>query len=273
MNRRFSLAHLTVLGASPPEAIHIAADTGYNFVGLRIIPLGLEGEPRYRLDQDAALRRETRQALAQTGLSLLDIEVARIAPGRGVEDYRPALETAAELGGRHVLAAVFEPDRGRAIDAFARLCALAEGFGQTVDLEFMPFSNLVDLKDAASMVAACGAANAGILIDTLHFGRTASTLGEIEAIASSRFHYAQLCDAAAITNPTNEDLIRTARGERLYLGEGVIPVAAIVARLPPVPLSLEIAHLQRQRELGYKAFARACLETARAYFDRQAREN
>ena len=60
----------------------------------------------------------------------------------------------------------------------------------------------------------------------------------------------------------------TARGGRLYLGEGVIPVADIVAHLPPVPLSLEIAHLKRQEELGYKEFARQCLQTARAYFER-----
>lgn len=42
--RKFSLAHLTILEAPPPELVRIAARTGYDFVGLRLIPPGLPGE-------------------------------------------------------------------------------------------------------------------------------------------------------------------------------------------------------------------------------------
>src|SRR5581483_6530820 len=136
---RFSLAHLTVLGTSPAEATHIAADTGYDFVSFRTIPLGLPGEPAYVLHQDKAMLRDTKQALAATGLTLLDIEVARISDDRQVSDYRPALEVAAELGARHVLASGFGQDQGRILGQFAELCRLAEPLGLTVDMEFMPF--------------------------------------------------------------------------------------------------------------------------------------
>ena len=66
MSRSYSLAHLTVLGCAPPEAIRIAARCGYDWVGLRTIPLGLPDEPRYVLEEDLALFRDTREALRET---------------------------------------------------------------------------------------------------------------------------------------------------------------------------------------------------------------
>src|SRR3954468_4783062 len=222
MTPRFSLAHLTVLGCTPAEATIIAAETGYDHVSFRTIALGLPGEPAYPLAGDKAMMRQTKAALADTGLTVLDIEVARISDDRAVEDYRPALENAAELGARHVVACGFG-NKARIADQFARLCELAAPYGLTIDMEFMPFSDVGDLQAAWSLVRESGAANAGILIDTLHFGRSPSTLAQLDAIPPRFFHYAQLCDAPAIISPSREDLIKTARTERLFLGEGVIP--------------------------------------------------
>lgn len=267
MAPRFSLAHLTVLGCTPAEATHIAAETGYDFVSFRTIALGLPGEPVYALQDDKAMFRETRAALAATGLTLLDIEVARISDDRQVRDYRPALETAAELGAKHVLASGFGQDHARIADQFAQLCQIARPLGLTVDIEFMPFSDVKDLEQAHALVKEIDCPNAGILIDTLHFDRSPSTLAQLDAIPRELFHYTQLNDAPRIHAPTTEQLLYTARQERLYLGEGVIPVREIMARLPGIPCALEIAHLKRQQELGYKEFARQCLVHARRYFD------
>jgi sugar phosphate isomerase/epimerase len=263
---RFSLAHLTVLGCTPAEAAFIAAETGYDFVSFRTIALGLAGEPAYPLHEDRAMLRQTRAALASTGLGLLDIEVARISPDREVDDYRPALETAAELGARHVLAAGYGKEADRVADQFTRLCELARPLGLTVDLEFMPFSDVRNLEAAHALVKASGATNAGILIDTLHFDRSSSSLAQLEGMAPDLFHYAQLNDAPHLEAPSVEQMLYTARQERLYLGEGEIAVRDIVARLPQVPLSLEIAHAKRQQGLGYKEFARQCLVHAKRYF-------
>jgi sugar phosphate isomerase/epimerase len=122
------------------------------------------------------------------------------------------------------------------------------------------------LEQAHALVKASGRANAGILIDTLHFDRSPSTLAQLAAIPSGLFHYAQLNDAPRILTPTVAQMLYTARQERLYLGEGDIAVRDIVAHLPEIPLSLEIAHAKRQQELGYKEFARLCLQKARSYF-------
>ena len=45
--RTFSLAHLTLLDVPPPELVRIAASSGYDYVGLRTIPLHLSGEAVY----------------------------------------------------------------------------------------------------------------------------------------------------------------------------------------------------------------------------------
>jgi hypothetical protein len=40
MRKQYSLSYLTVNGCAPPEMTYIAARTGYDFVSLRLIPLG-----------------------------------------------------------------------------------------------------------------------------------------------------------------------------------------------------------------------------------------
>jgi sugar phosphate isomerase/epimerase len=267
MAPRFSLAHLTVLGCSPAEMTYIAADAGYDLVSFRIMALELPGEPRYPLARDKAMLRETKTALTETGLELLDVEVARISDDRDVRDYRPSLEVAAELGAKHVIACCYGKDRGRLVSSFAQLCQLAAPLGLTVDLEFITFSDISTLGLAYGLVREAGCSNGGILIDTLHFDRAQATCAELGAISPSLFRFAQLCDAPKALSPSRDDLIRTAREERLYLGEGDIPVKEIMAHLPDIPCSLEIAHRTRQQELGYGEFARQCLATARRYFE------
>src|SRR5580658_6596979 len=95
---RFSLAHLTVLGCAPPEMTYIAARAGYDFGSYRIITMHLPNEPNYDLAANREMLRQTKTALAVTGLKVHDIELARIQDGLDTKSYLPALETAAELG-------------------------------------------------------------------------------------------------------------------------------------------------------------------------------
>jgi hypothetical protein len=48
---RFSLAHLTVIRLAPPQVIEVAARTGYDTVGLRLVG-GTEITPAYPLMDD-----------------------------------------------------------------------------------------------------------------------------------------------------------------------------------------------------------------------------
>ena len=49
MSRQFSLAYLTIPGIDPIHQIQIAREAGYDYVSLRTIPMGLEGEPQVHL--------------------------------------------------------------------------------------------------------------------------------------------------------------------------------------------------------------------------------
>src|SRR6516225_10041415 len=121
MTPEFSLAHLTLLSCNPPDLIEVAAQAGYDYVSLRPIAV-TPNEPKYPFGEDKNLFRQTKNALAGTGLRVLDIELARILPEVDLKTYVPALEAAAELGARHVLSSGWTPDLGYVSEKFAELC-------------------------------------------------------------------------------------------------------------------------------------------------------
>jgi len=266
MKLKFSLAHLTVLGCAPPEVAYIAAGAGYDFVSYRLIFMGLANEPNYALAQNKEMLRQTQSALRETGLKVLDVELARIADDIDVKSYLPALETAAELGARHVISSIWTTRRSYAVDSLAELCDLAKTVGLTVDLEFLTWTPVDNLQEAAAVCRAVDRENCGLLIDTLHFNRSRVRPEDLDALPRDWFHFAHVCDACKEIPPTSDGLIHTAREDRLDPGEGGIDIAAILNRLPEIPYSLEIPNLERVKQFGYGEHARRCLENAKKYF-------
>ena len=210
MTVEYSLAHLTVLGTTPLDLIQIAADAGYDYVSIRMTPVA-DGEHVTPLAGDAGMVRRVAKRLADTGLEVLDVELARLCPDDEPDQYRGVLEAAAAIGGKHVLAQLNDPDLDRAIERFGRLCDLALEFGLTVDLEFPSWSETGDLPGAAAVVWAVNRSNAGILVDALHFFRSNSSIEELAALPPEWFRFVQLCDAPTDAPPTVEGVIHTAR--------------------------------------------------------------
>lgn len=263
---KFSLAHLTVLGCPPPEMTYIAARAGYDFVSYRLISLRLPGEPVYALAENKALLRQTKSALAYTGLKVNDVELARIQDNVDLQSYVPELEIAAELGARQVITSIWTSQRNYAIDRLSELCDLGRKIGLTMNLEFVSWANVANLQEAIATCRAVNRPNLGLLIDVLHFNRSRVRLEELDAVPHDWFHFAHICDAPKGVPATIENLIHTGREERLYPGEGVIDIAGIVSRMPRVIYSLEVPHLARVKELGYAEHAWRCLQTAKKYF-------
>ncbi|MFI5914365.1 TIM barrel protein [Dactylosporangium sp. NPDC051541] len=261
----YSLAHLTALSLSPPELVDAAAEGGYRYVGLRLIQVTPQ-EPHYPLATDPALMRHTKVRLAATGVEVLDVELARISPEKAPRDYRRFLEAGAELGARHVICQLPDPDRSRKTDRFAELCELARPLGLTIDLEFPSWTETPDLREAARVVRAADQPNAGILVDLLHFARSGSSIADLRQLPAAWFHFAHVCDAPAGVPPTNEGLIHTARFERLFPGEGGIDVHGILDALPAgLPYALEIPRAQLVAQIGAKEHARRALDATRAH--------
>ena len=140
MKQEFSLAHLTVLGCAPPEMTYIAARAGYDYVSIRPIYMGLPGEPDYALAENPQMLKQTKAALASTGVRVHDIELARVYEGLHPTKYLPAMEVAAELGAKAVLSSIWGGEREFYIEKFGEICDLAKPFGLTVDLEYVPIA-------------------------------------------------------------------------------------------------------------------------------------
>jgi len=267
MKHDYSLAHLTVLSLTPPEVVDVAARAGYPYVGLRLTRV-TPAEPLYDLAHDRALMRETKARLAATGVKVLDIELFRMDPALEPESFIPVLDATAELGARHIIAQLPDPDRERAIARFARLCDLARPLGIFVSLEFPHWTETGNLAEATRVVRAANRSNAGILIDMLHFGRSDSSLDDLAALPREWFQFAHVCDATREVPSTMEGIIRTARDERLFPGEGGIDVRGILARMPQdIPYALEIPRMTLTRALGPAEVARLAVTVARSHLD------
>ncbi len=267
MKHEYSLSHLTALSLDPIQLIDVAASAGYEYVGLRLNRVTLE-EPLYRLIEDRALMKATKVRLAETGVRVLDVELARMSPELDAKYFLPLLEAGAELGAKHVITQLPDPDRARATERFATICDLAAPLGLTIDLEFPTWTETPNVTEDAKVLRAVNKPNAGMLIDTLHVARSESSLDDLRQMPREWFHYAQVCDAPAEAPATKEGLIHAARCERLFPGEGGIDVCGILACIPVnIPYALEIPRDSLARVIGVEECARLALVAAKNYLD------
>ncbi|HTP97993.1 MAG TPA: TIM barrel protein [Casimicrobiaceae bacterium] len=244
MARIFSLSALTVLELPPPDMVTCARDAGYSHVGLRLVP-ATPTEVSYDTIGDTPIIRQTLARLADTGVMVLDVEILRLKPETKVGEFRGVLETAARLGATNALVADNDPDEARFTDNFAALCDLAAPFGIAPNLEPMPWTEARNFAQGARIVGNAKRANAGLLIDPLHFDRGGSVASEIGSVPTSWIRYIQMCDVPAQRPTTLEGLLHHARSERMLPGEGGLDLAGILRAVPAdTPISLEIPQEQ-----------------------------
>jgi sugar phosphate isomerase/epimerase len=255
MTTAFSLAHLTVLDLPPPEMVRVAARTGYQTVGLRLIRV-TDTTPGYALMDDPVMMRATKAAMAETGIGVLDIEFVKISPDIDVDALEPFLAAGAELGARHVITAPFDPDLTRLADRLGAIAELATSYGLSAVMEFFPWTVVPDLGSAVRLVDAAGRPEIGILVDTLHFNRSNSTLEQLDRIPASRLPFVHVCDAPVQESYTTEDLFHAGRAERLPPGEGAIDIRGILKHMPPgIPVALEVPMTAMTAAEGAEAVA------------------
>jgi sugar phosphate isomerase/epimerase len=147
------------------------------------------------------------------------------------------------LGGRHVIAVVFEEPGPR--DATAeRLSALADraaAHGLVVALEFLPWSPVADAAAAWELVQLAENANLGVLVDSWHFYRGAADEEHVRAIPPERIVALHLDDAdAEVVGTLAEDTWH----RRRVPGEGDFPLVDFVRMLDEIgvtaPFGVEV---------------------------------
>jgi sugar phosphate isomerase/epimerase len=233
MTRHIGLAALTVLELPPPEQVSVAAQAGYTHVGLRLIPVAGQTLPGFDM-------KELERRLADTGMRVLDVEVFRVAPETDVAVFEPVLAQAARLGATDLLAHGADADEARLADRVAALCELAGKHGVAVNIEPMPWVDVCNVKKARRLLEAAKKDNAAVLVDAIHFFRADNTLDELKGVPH---RYLQLCDARPERPADLREIIRQARHDRLFPGEGGLDLKALLAALPPnLPISVEIPY-------------------------------
>ena len=219
---------------SPVDMVRIAADAGYNSVGLWVAP----GD-----NWHSGTAREVSAVLQATGLVALDVEVIWLQPG-GKPDpvHHEIIAMGGEVGAKNCLIVSSEPDREVTKRLYEDLCEHAARAGMRACLEYMAITEIKTLDAALEVVNTVNHPAGAVLVDPFHHERVGHDPEKIRDIPEHWLSYAQLCDMperGIITDPN--DYFVDAIDGRLAPGEGAIPVEAMACALPPnLPISLEI---------------------------------
>ena len=225
--RPLYLASATAPATRRDQILH-AAKAGFDGVGLRC-----DREP-----PSASEVKELQRVLADTGLSVLDIEVIRV--GTEQTGITSALfDVAAALGARSILTVSDSLDRSQTVNRLGELAELAAKSGLTIALEFMSFTSVKTLDDAIGVVAEVGRPEIRLLPDVLHVVRSGSTMDMLSTVRHL-IDYVQLCDAPSKSPGDIEQLIHEARYERLMPGAGQLDLASFLRNVPVSPVSVEV---------------------------------
>lgn len=283
MHAKYSLVHLTNAACPPPDMIYAAAKAGFDCVSFRGIPTHLPGEASKsggsvseavtgKMPFDFANNRqmlmETLCASKETGVVIHDTENARIYEGVDIRLYEPDIAAAAELGIRHILTNIWTNDKIFYTERFIELCELAGRYDITVNLEFVTWAGVKDLRESAGLLRASGQRNVGIVVDTLHYHRSRVTRAELAALPKEWFHYVHLCDCEKDIPTDIDKLIETGLKGRMFPGEGAVDIRGVVETLPHVVRGIEVPNPVRMSGIGFDAYIHQALETTKHYLEK-----
>jgi sugar phosphate isomerase/epimerase len=107
---------------------------------------------------------------------------------------------------------------------------------------------------AVRVLGGAGRANSAVLVDAIHFFRAGDSVQALAKLPRNLLRYTQLCDAPAERPADIQEIVRQARSDRLFPGEGGLDLKGLLQGLPggipvslEVPVSKKMAPLERAR--------------------------
>jgi sugar phosphate isomerase/epimerase len=230
MPHALSLHHLSNLDITAPELIRAAHGAGFSHVCL--FTMGWPSPDfTFPVVNEGDLLRETRTALADTGVKVFNADAPMLWPEVDVNRYKQGLEVAASFGATNATAVIGDPDFNRATDNFGKLYELAKSVGINACIEFMMMGTVNSIQDAEKMARAAGALEGSITVDTLHLVRTGGSAADVAKLDPQMIGNIQINDGPP-TMPEGEPQIVEAMTARLWPGQGSFPLRDIIAALP-----------------------------------------
>lgn len=245
--------------------VEAAAAAGYSSIGL--------GEADYSgLRASGMTDEELVDILDRHGIRVAEIEFLF----DWMHDDEDARIPAAIAENLYHMAEVFRPHHanmgdvrfppGRSLDLVAErfgvVCDRLAPFGVKAAIEFMPWTSIPDLDTACEIVERAGRDNAGIDLDTWHYFRGPSHLGQLPRVDPSLILAVALNDAG----PPLEDMVLDTTRHRLLPGEGVFDLDGFLADLAEIgarPLMAVEVLSDRQRAMHPSEAARVSFRAAR----------
>jgi sugar phosphate isomerase/epimerase len=251
--------------AAPLDIIDAAAQAGYGAAGPRVSGR-YPGDAWPSVDADPSAFARIREAAAEKCIRVSSISGYYLSPQVRPSHLRANVEAARAVGAPMILQGCFDADHARVAELLRDYAAAAADAGIRIALEFMPMSGLKTIEQTRTVIAASGAANVGILVDTLHLARSGATAADVAALDPASIYLTQLSDAPAQL-AAGSTLFDEAMSGRLYLGDGGLDLAAVVNALPAdAELELETPVVAHER-LPPAQRARHAAEAAQRFFD------
>lgn len=233
-----SLGSSTLFNASPTEVLDAAAAAGFDAAGIRLTGRA-PGDGNVAVAGNAPVIRRLQHLRDETGVAITHVTAYWVTPDLALADFLPVIDTAAELGAGTIVVNCGYAEENRFVSFMASYCEAAARNDLALALEFMPYSGARSLEQALRMIAAAGQANLGLMIDPLHLARSGGTPAAVRDIRPGVVYMAQLCDAP-LDKPTDLDLRTEALSDRLYPGEGGLPLHELLDAIGPgVQLDVE----------------------------------
>lgn len=228
---KLCIASTSLVDSPPLEFVDAAARGGFQAMGLRVFRSpGVTLYPFHPIVHDEQLMRDTKKAVQDAGIEVLEVQSFYIQPEMDWERFKKPLEFGAELGARYTLVIGDDTeDWSRQVDNFAKLCELAGSFGIKACLE-APVSNraLPTMELNHKLIKDSGTSNGFMCIDPFQFMRAGQTMDMVKDIDTALFPYTQVTDG------------KLGVPGRLAPGEGDAPIKELLDWLPEgIEISLE----------------------------------
>ncbi|HEX4376366.1 MAG TPA: TIM barrel protein [Steroidobacteraceae bacterium] len=267
-NNRLGIERLGVFDMPPVEFVRLVATLGCAWAGIGLVPTGRfnpHNHPAWSLRDDAAMRRELRTALADTGVRIGIVEGFAVVPGRNPRSFDRDLDLVAELGGVRINVVSLDKDLNATADGFALFAELCAARGLQVSAEIGSLGPIGQIDQALIVMRQVDKPNFNLLVDSMHWFRLGNTVEQLAALPAGVVGYAQLCDAPM--TPRFDTYLEEAMYERMVPGEGELPLKEFVRCLPQdVIVSLEVPQRsQALRGIGPRERLAACVAAARSY--------
>jgi len=219
-----------LLGGSPLEKVHAAAEAGFDSVELWTTDVELfDGTPA-----------ELQRTFGLVPIRITDFQVLRDFEG-APDDLREAarsraidhLDTAVALGAPMILVAASTDDDSlpeRIVDDLRWLADEAASRGLRVGYESLAWSSKnTTLVEAWASVRDADRDNLGIIIDPFHVFVHGRTVADLDGIPVHKVFLVQLSDLGGTVDP--DEVIEIARHHRMLPGDGVFDLDGVLEHL------------------------------------------